>query len=138
MPPQRPANVMRLLFGPGGLRESVENWPEVASVTLLRLRREVALGGNDAELSALLAEAEAYDQGAGASVTLDNPDLPVLGMRLRLGGRRLSVFSTLASFSTAQDITVRDLRIEHVFPADAATEAFFAARAGRPAADVSA
>ena len=40
-------------------------------------------------------------------------------------GRELSMFSTLATFGTALDITLAELSIESFFPADAATEAYF-------------
>ena len=37
----------------------------------------------------------------------------------------LSLFSTLATFGTALDITLAELSIESFFPADAATEGHF-------------
>ena len=40
-------------------------------------------------------------------------------------GKELSLFSTLATFGTALDITLAELSIESFFPADPATEAFF-------------
>ena len=40
-------------------------------------------------------------------------------------GQELSLFSTLATFGTALDITLAELSIESFFPADAATEAYF-------------
>ncbi len=40
-------------------------------------------------------------------------------------GQELSMFSTLATFGTALDITLAELSIESFFPADAATEAYF-------------
>jgi len=39
-------------------------------------------------------------------------------------GRDLALFTTLATFGTALDITLAELSIESFFPADAATEAF--------------
>ena len=41
------------------------------------------------------------------------------------GGQELSLFSTVATFGTALDITLAELAIESFFPADAATEAHF-------------
>jgi hypothetical protein len=40
------------------------------------------------------------------------------------GDRRLTFFSTLATFGTALDITLAELSIEAFLPADAATEAY--------------
>ena len=42
-------------------------------------------------------------------------------------GQELSMFSTLATFGTALDITLAELSIESFFPADPATEAFLRA-----------
>ena len=43
-------------------------------------------------------------------------------LRLVLGGRTLSWFSTIATIGTPQDVTLAELRIETMFPADEATE----------------
>ena len=45
--------------------------------------------------------------------------------RIRMGDQVLSTISTVASFGTALDVTVNELRIERVFPADEETESFF-------------
>ena len=44
-------------------------------------------------------------------------------LRLRALGRELRLFSTLATFGTAIDVTVAELAIESFFPADPETEA---------------
>ena len=44
---------------------------------------------------------------------------------LELAGQRLRSFSTLASFGTALDVVMEELRIEHYFPADEATRRWF-------------
>jgi hypothetical protein len=38
---------------------------------------------------------------------------------------RISLFTVIATFGTAQDVTADELRIESLFPADAATEKLF-------------
>jgi hypothetical protein len=38
-------------------------------------------------------------------------------------GGQLSFLSTIAHFGTSEDVTVRDLRLELLFPADEATRA---------------
>jgi hypothetical protein len=40
------------------------------------------------------------------------------------GGRVLSLFHTITTLGTPQDVTLQELRIETSFPADAETEAF--------------
>jgi hypothetical protein len=42
-------------------------------------------------------------------------------MRFRKGGTELSLFTTIATLGTPQDITLQELRIESFFPMDAAT-----------------
>lgn len=61
---------------------------------------------------------------------LDAPLVPVLPLTLALGDVRMSLFTVIATFGTAQDITADELRIESLFPADAATDAVLRAAAG--------
>ena len=43
-------------------------------------------------------------------------------LRLRAAGDELSLFSTLATFGTALDVTLEELAIETFFPADENTQ----------------
>jgi hypothetical protein len=43
---------------------------------------------------------------------------------------RLALFSTYAHFGSAEEVALEDMKIELMFPADAATEAALAALAG--------
>jgi hypothetical protein len=45
-------------------------------------------------------------------------------------GGQLSFLSTIAHFGTSEDVTVRDLRLELLFPADEATRTALKAMAG--------
>ena len=123
--PGKTVNAIRMFFEPGPLREMVENWEEVARATLLRLRREAARAGDDPELNALIEETAAY---VGVGTRPEETEFtagPMMPTRIRMGERTLSTISTVASFGTALDVTVNELRIEMVFPADEETEAFF-------------
>ena len=51
--------------------------------------------------------------------------VPVLPLVIEKDGARVSLFTVIATFGTAQDITADELRIESMFPADAATERLF-------------
>ena len=53
------------------------------------------------------------------------PDEPALLIPLRLdvGGAELSLFTTLTTFGTPQDITLAELAVELFFPADDASDA---------------
>lgn len=63
---------------------------------------------------------------AGEGATL----VPVLPLEIEKDGIKVSLFTIIATFGTAQDVTADELRIETLFPADAASEALFRAMAG--------
>jgi len=62
----------------------------------------------------------------------DTALVPVLPLVIEKDGASISLFTVIATFGTAQDVTSDELRIESFFPADDATEQVFraAARAG--------
>lgn len=122
-------NAIETFLGPGMFRDIVENWAEVAWSTLARLRREVAASGSDERLAKLLAHAEKLLADVPAPARGVASDAPVIASRLRIGDCVVSTISTIASFSAARDVTLDELRIELVFPADDAAEAFFKAAA---------
>src|SRR5215468_8616273 len=127
----RPHNFARLLVAPSGLRPNVANWAEVARKVLGRLRREV--GGahaRDAADAALLEEiAPALEEVGRASA--QTAALPLLvGVTLRRGSLGLRLFTTIATLGTPLDVTLQELRIETMFPADAESGAVIAARRG--------
>ncbi|MCE9523363.1 MAG: helix-turn-helix transcriptional regulator [Alphaproteobacteria bacterium] len=123
-------NLMRLFFHPNGIKPYVANWNAIAPLLWHRARREAeALAGE--EMKVVLAElaqhqdAETLWAAEGASL------VPVLPLEVEKDGARISLFTVIATFGTAQDITADELRIESFFPADEATEKLF--RAAAPA-----
>lgn len=121
-------NAIEVFLGPGVFRDIVENWEEVAWVTLSRLRREAA-AGHDEELHALLARAESFLGDRKPPANLDI-HAPTVAPRLRFGDQVISTISTIASFTAARDVTLEELRVELIYPADDAAERFFHALAG--------
>lgn len=117
-------NVVELVFHPEGLRPFIDNWETVAGFLLRRLRRDLDLRPDPGLRRLYQRLGELADLDA---VLAHNPPTaaPMLTVRMCLGGRPLAVFSTLASFGTAMDVAMEELRIEQYFPADAATRAFF-------------
>lgn len=116
------------LFAPLGLEEGgsllnlvtnpmmpdlIENWPEVAHHTMLRLRAESTAAGGIPELEAAIQHLADHVQ-----MTSDIPSNPTIPTIYRFGDQRLSLFGTIAQFSTINDETLDDLRIELFFPAD--------------------
>jgi transcriptional regulator with XRE-family HTH domain len=114
-------NLLDALVEGASLRSAIVNWEEVAWHLAVRLRTGSRHAGGDPRLDAAAhALAEAAGQRAVTVGTLP----PMVPTRLAAGGVELSFFSTIAQFGTAEDITVADLRVELLFPADEATRSF--------------
>jgi transcriptional regulator with XRE-family HTH domain len=118
-----PANVLRLMFHPEGVRRAVEQWEAVAAALIARVHREATEGVLDAEGRALLDEILAYP-GVPPRLTPAEftPLSPVLPIGFTLGGRSLRFFSAVTVIGTPQDVTAQELRIESFFPSDEATK----------------
>jgi transcriptional regulator with XRE-family HTH domain len=126
-----PINTLRVSLHPDGLAPHILNLAEFGAHLLLRLRRQAQATGDPA-LTELHDELRRYPGVVAGDGTEASPaSLLFIPMRVRLGDRDLSFFSTVATFGTAVDITVADLAIESFFPADRATEE--ALRAGASA-----
>lgn len=121
-------NLFRLFFHPHGLRPFVRNWATAAPLLWNRARREAEAHGGE-ELRQLVAELAPLQDANTLYQQLDAPLLPVLPLEIEKDGLRISLFTVISTFGTAQDITAEELRLESFFPADAATEAFFRASA---------
>lgn len=103
------------------LRAAIRNWPLVARYLADRLATEIRHLGSDPVLEAALAAIEADAATAGPQAA-PPALLPVV---YGLGDVTLSFVSTIAHFGAASDLALVDLRIELLFPADAATAAAF-------------
>lgn len=118
-------NLMRLFFHPDGVRPLIVNWALVGPLLWRRAQREAqALGGQ--EMQAVLDELAPF-QDETVWAAADAALVPVLPFEIAAPGLSLSLFAVIATFGTAQDVTADELRIETLFPADAATEALLKA-----------
>lgn len=119
-------NLLEAIFRQDCYRPFIENWDEVASHTLRRLRKQVLAFGkpNDDALYKRLLEMSPPDNWQQPD---DSPeDGPMLTVDFSLGGRSLKMFSTLSQFGTALDAGMEELLIESYFPADEQSKQFFA------------
>jgi transcriptional regulator with XRE-family HTH domain len=116
-------NLLRLFFHPAGLRPFVRNWDAVAPALWQRARREAEAAGAD-DLRAVMAEV-ALDLDDWSSGPQTIPLVPVIPLEIEAGGVSLSVFTVISTFGTPHDITTDEMRIESLFPADAATDRLF-------------
>jgi transcriptional regulator with XRE-family HTH domain len=117
-------NLMRVTFDPQGLRPFIANWEELAGCLLQRLYRE-ANSSIESEQSALLFDdlisfPGVFDLWNSSSRSMQN-DL-ILTTHLKKDDLELRFFATIATLGTPYDITLQEIRIECLFPADGATE----------------
>jgi transcriptional regulator with XRE-family HTH domain len=120
--PPGPANVLRTMLHPYGVRRYVTNWPEVAETLVRRVRREALGGVSDEHTRAIITEILAYPDVPQPPMTPDEtPLLPIVPVRFARDSWRFAYFSTVTTLGTAQDITLQELRIECFHPADEAT-----------------
>lgn len=117
-------NLMRLFFHPNGIRPLVTNWRAVGPLIWRRALREAdAVGGH--EMRVVLDSLLPFQDDALLWSPADTALLPVMPFDLLINGMTISMFAVVATFGTAQDVTADELRIETLFPADAATEDLF-------------
>jgi transcriptional regulator with XRE-family HTH domain len=130
-------NLLRVMFHPQGLRPFVVNWADAAGQLLRRVQQEArdSLVKVDSQHSEPLSvttdrSRELFEELMGypdvtelwQSANRVVPNTLLLAVHLNLNGLELKFFSTIATLGTAADITLQELRIECMFPADTATE----------------
>jgi len=120
-------NLYRLVLSPTGLRPMIRNFEDVARQVVMRVRREMSAmpisREGQAFLEELLSQPGLPDDCNDVAPEMAAP--PVVTTIIEApGGRVLSLFHTITTLGTPQDVTLQELRIETSFPADAETEAF--------------
>ena len=119
-----PVNAVDILFGPGLVRDTVENFGAVAWAFLRRLRREAADAGSDERLHQILERAEGYMSDVPVPYD-DAGDGFVVCPRWRIGDQVITTLTMVARFGNAHEVTLDELRVELVYPGDADAEKFF-------------
>lgn len=127
---QPPVNVLRLSLHPQGLAPMIEGLSAWRTYVLQRLRRQIGATG-DPQLQALLNELQALpappghapwaatpDDAAATGASADDVAVPLI-LRTPLG--LLRFITTMTVFGAPRDITLSELAIETLLPADAAT-----------------
>lgn len=119
------SNILELLFSPEGLRPFIANWDEVGYHLIQRVHREALDAGNRPEahdlLQSLLSRAGVPQLWRMLDVQ-SVPDL-LVPVHLRAGDVDLRLFTAITTLGTPQDVTLQELRIEALLPADPASEA---------------
>jgi transcriptional regulator with XRE-family HTH domain len=132
-PPGKPPNLLRWLLDPKALRSKVANWEEVARYLVSTTYAEILADGGEPKALAYIEDIMAYPDVPASFRKLrfeDRPP-PVLTVDYLVGGKALSVFTTIATLGTPQDITLQEVRIECFFPADDRSDALFRSLAAK-------
>ena len=128
----RPRNLLHLVFDPQGLRPHIANWPEVARGLFERIAREAVGGVIDERLRALVEELRRYpgvDTGWQSTEPTGGAG-PVIPITFATGATRLSYFSLVSTVGTPTAAAAQELRVECMFAADEATEAWHGRQGG--------
>jgi transcriptional regulator with XRE-family HTH domain len=126
-PPGKSPNILHWLLDPKALRDKISNWEEVARYLVSTTYAEILADGGEPKALAFIEEIMAFP-GVPASfrrLRFEERPPPVLTVDYMVGGRALSVFTTIATLGTPQDITLQEVRIECFFPADDRSDALF-------------
>jgi transcriptional regulator with XRE-family HTH domain len=122
LPDQADRNAVRLTYL-GPWRELIDNWSDIAWAGVRRLQADAQRFPHDTELAALVDLAANAARDAPRP-PFDTPDR-VLCPHFRLGDEIVRTISVIAQFGTPLDVTLDELRIELIFPADEAAERVF-------------
>ncbi|MGW7328666.1 helix-turn-helix domain-containing protein [Streptomyces sp. NPDC054840] len=118
-----PLNAMRITLHPEGLAPRIHNLREWRGHLLAQMERQIALARSE-PLRALYEEVSAYPvaERPGDSAPQE-PAAPYIALPLIIehDGHLLSFVSSIATFNTPMDVTVAELAIETMLPADPAT-----------------
>lgn len=117
-----PLNAMRLTLHPEGLAPRIRNLREWRGHLLAQMDRQIALRRSE-PLRRLYEEVAAYpvpEETPGAEPAEPVPYF-ALPMQIEHEGRVLSFVSSISTFNTPMDVTVAELAIETLLPADPAT-----------------
>ena len=120
----QPINALRLSLHPEGMAPRIRNLPEWRAHLLAVLRKQVDVTA-DPVLIELHRELAGYPLSGGrrADPAPPDPEGVVVPLQVATEAGVLSFFSTTTLFGTPVDVTLSEIAIESLFPADAATAA---------------
>lgn len=127
-----PLNVMELLFDPRLIRPFIDDWEQVGQEMFSRVYREALRRPEDGRLMQLIHRLLEYPD---VPAEWRHPDFSrghevAFSIRLTRDDLSLHFLTTITSFSSANNVTLEELRIESYFPMDTATEEACAAPLG--------
>ncbi|HLL10419.1 MAG TPA: helix-turn-helix transcriptional regulator [Rubrivivax sp.] len=118
---QPPVNALRVSLHPQGFAPMIENLPAWRAHSLARVRRQARASG-DPRLAALLAELLSYP---GALAGEDEPgpgvDDVIVPIVINSPLGRFDFITTITVFGAPHDVTLAEIAVETLLPADRAT-----------------
>jgi len=114
-----PTNVVRLMLHPQGMAPRVHNLPSWRSHFVVQMRRQFELTA-DPQLGALLRETLAWPGGIGPIDESTGGPAMTLDIDTRIG--RLSFITAITVFGSPVDVTLEEIALEVMHPANSFTE----------------
>jgi transcriptional regulator with XRE-family HTH domain len=132
-PPGKGPNLLRWILDPKALRSKISNWEEVARYLVATTYAEILAAGGEPRALGFIEEIMAYPDVPASfrKLRFEERPAPVLTVDYLVGGKALSVFTTIATLGTPQDITLQEVRVESFFPADDRSDALFRSLAAK-------
>ncbi len=115
-------NVYHLTFAEDGLRPYIKDWQRIQQFMLNRLLDEAASTQNS-KLFLLYEEVSRLRTGEDPIDFQIDDNLPIMNLTFEKDTITASFFTTITTLGTPLDLTTQELRLESLFPADAATKA---------------
>lgn len=116
-------NALRLFLHPDGARHAVTNWTQVAAVLLERLFAECAHNPGNEDLKALCDEVldfEGVSELSNAAANSSGTEF-LTSISVSSGAIELQLYTAISMLGSAQDVTLEELRLETLLPANAAS-----------------
>jgi len=118
-------NIVRMVTGSTAAVTVIDNYAEVLAELHTRMQMEALEAGDDPLFTELLAALDTARARFTQSIA-PMPRRPLLPLVLNTPAGQLRFLSAIAHFGTTEDVTMRDLRLELLFPADDQTRSALA------------
>ena len=117
-------NLIEALIDDDPKTSKIINWHESVLSVLSRLRQEIGIMGGSDRLEELETRLSVRLPANNNVINMSEKQL-IPSTKFRVADSELSFFSIISQLSTIQDVTVSELKVELMFPADEITEAYF-------------
>ncbi|HEX7663030.1 MAG TPA: hypothetical protein VF407_00890, partial [Polyangiaceae bacterium] len=112
-------NLLEMMLSDEGLKPAVVNFDDVAGHVVHRVRTELSASARSKEDDVFLERTIAFERAHPRAKKEHDASARILvPITLRRGNVRLDLFTTITTLGTPLDITLQELRIETLFPAN--------------------